>query len=123
MSSFAKQHSGVVYDKAPEPADNEFFYDCTFNKLNGAVLKDCKLFGSRFAMTRPGDIIGLTVTMDCASFSNLELSPEVFDYMLLLMCRTKGNKQKRLDIIEKVIGHDRAFQLLKETELLENEGI
>lgn len=122
MSKFAKIHSGEIFDKAPAPADNEFFYDCVFNKLNGAVLKNCKLFGSRFAMTRPKDIIGLTVTMDCDSFSNLELSPEVFDYLLLLMCRTKGNKQKRLDIIEKVVGHDRAFQLLKETELLENEG-
>src|SRR5208337_2604750 len=108
LQAFREKHSGETFTEAPAPANGALFHRCTFHKLNGAVLKDCKLYGSRFVMTKPEDIIGLTATMDCDTFNNLELSPEVFEYMLLLLCRTSGNTEKRLAIIEKVIGHDRS---------------
>jgi hypothetical protein len=112
-------YSHETFEELPPDTDGAIFYDCTFKKLNGATLKNCTLHSSKFAMTKPEDIIGLTVTMDCNTFKELEFSPEVFDLLLLLICRSKGNNAKRLAIIEHVVGHDRAIQLLKYTELLE----
>ena len=120
LSAFVETHIEEEFHDIPAPKNHASFIDCTFHKLNGAVLKNCKMYGSKFAMTRPEDIIGLTLTMDCNFFSELELSEETFDLLLLLICRTKGNTKKRLQIIENVVGHDRAVQLLKATELLEN---
>jgi len=112
-------YSHQVFTEVPPDADGAIFYDCTFHKLSGAMLKNCTLHSSTFAMTKPEDIIGLTVTMDCNSFKEVELSPEVFDLLLLLLCRSKGNNKKRMAIIENVVGHDRAVQLLRDTERLE----
>lgn len=120
LAAFRPKTVGQVFNEVPAPIEGEMLYDCTFNKLNGGELKNCTLYGSKFAMTKPEHMVGLTITLDCATFDTLELSPEVFDYMLLLLCRTKGNNDKRLAIIEKVVGHDRSVRLLKETELLEN---
>jgi hypothetical protein len=117
--SMKETHARETFDEVPPATKNAVFYKCTFNKLNGGTLKDCVMYGSKFAMTKPEDIIGLTLTMDCNFFSELELSPEVFDLLLLLICRTKGNNAKRLAIIEQVVGHDRAVQVLKDTERLE----
>jgi hypothetical protein len=116
--SVKETHTREVFTE-PISAQRAVFYNCTFNKLAGADLKNCVLYGSTFAMTKPEDIIGLTVTMDCKTFDNLELSPDVFDLLLMLICRTKGNNKKRLAIIEQVVGHDRSVQLLKDTERLE----
>lgn len=119
MQAFQKKFSGETFTEVPSTANDALFHRCTFHKLNGAVLKDCKLYGSRLVMTRPEDIIGITITLNCNTFNNVELSPEVFDYMLLLLCRTSGNTKKRLDIIEHIVGHDRSAMLLRETERLE----
>ncbi len=121
FNAFREKHSSEDITEVPAPKEGALFHRCTFHKLNGAVLKDCKLYGSKFVMTKPQDIIGVTLTMDCDTFTNVELSPEVLDYLLLLICRTSGNNTKRLAIIEKVVGHDRSVQLLKETEYLENQ--
>jgi len=65
-------------------------------------------------MTEPRDVMGVTVSMDCFTFLNLELSPEVLDMFLLLLCKTSGNTQKRKDIVEKIVGRERAIKLLKQ---------
>lgn len=117
--AFREKHIDELFEEVPAPKRNVEFYDCTFNKLGGAVLENCSLSGCKFAMTDPADIIGLTVTMDCFTFSNLELSPEVFDMLLMLICKSKGNNEKRLSIIENVVGHDRAVELLKKMQHLE----
>lgn len=116
---FTEKHVDETFSEVPAPKDKVEFYDCTFHKLAGAVLKDCTMYGSKFAMTKPEDIIGLTLTMDCFFFDNLELSPEVFDMLLLLICKTKGNTDKRLAIIEDIVGHDRAVELLRTMKHLE----
>jgi len=115
------RHYREEFKEVPPAADGDVFYSCTFHKLNGAELKNCTLMHSKLVMTKPEDIIGLTMTLDCNSFNQVELSPEVFDLMLLLLCRSKGNNTKRLKIIEDVVGHDRAVELLKYTEHLERQ--
>lgn len=117
--AFKEKHIDEVFEQAPSPKNNVEFYDCTFKKLAGAMLSNCSLHGCKFAMTKPEDVIGLTLTLDCFSFSNLELSPEVFDFLLLLICKTKGNTAKRRAIIEDVVGHDKAVELLRTFETLE----
>ena len=109
----------VEFNKAPESSDGDKYYDCTFHKLNGVMLKNATLRGSKFAMTKPEDIIGLTITMDCFTFDSLELSEEVFDMMLLLICKTKGNTAKRLRIIRDIVGNDKAAHLLKQMKRLQ----
>jgi hypothetical protein len=117
--AFIEKHIDEVFEEVPAPKRNVEFYDCTFKKLSGAVLENCSLSGCKFAMTKPEDIIGLTVTMDCFSFSNVELSPEVFDLLLLLICKSKGNTEKRKAIIKDIVGHDKAIELLRTLEHLE----
>lgn len=120
MLRFAKEkHMSEEFLDTPPPTSNAEFWDCTFHKLAGATLIDCSLNGCKMAMTKPQDIIGLSLTLDCFTFSNLELSPEVFDFMLLLLCKTKGNVDKRKALLENVVGHDRAIHLLREFENLE----
>lgn len=119
LRAFVEKHIDEEFTDVPSPKTKAEFYDCTFHKLNGATLKDCTMHGSKFVMTKPEDIIGLTLTMDCFFFTELELSPEVFDMLLLLICKTKGNTQKRLKIIEDIVGHDRAVTILNEMKHLE----
>ncbi len=117
--AYKEIHNREVFEEVPPPKNNVEFYNCTFKNLANATLTNCSLSGCKFDMTKPEEIIGLSVTMDCFSFSNLELSPEVFDLLLLLICKTKGNNEKRLAIIETIVGHDRAIELLRELEHLE----
>lgn len=116
---FKEKHIDEVFEGVPSPKKNVEFYGCTFKNLAGAVLQNCSLMGCKFAMTEPEAIIGLTVTMDCFSFGGVELSPEVFDLLLLLMCKSKGNTEKRKKIIEDIVGHDRAVEMLRKLEHLE----
>lgn len=114
LRAFKEKFIDRVFTEVPPPKNNAEFYDCEFQKLGGATLANSSLSGCKFTMTDPRDIIGLTVTMDCFTFENLELSPEVFDMLLLLICKTKGNTEKRLAIIEYIVGHDKAHRLLNE---------
>jgi Zn-finger protein len=116
---FKEIYNRVVFDEVPPPKNNVEFYNCTFHKLGNASLTNCSFNGCKFAMTNPEDIIGLNIAMDCFTFSNLELSPEVFDMLLLLICKTKGNADKRRAIIESVVGHDRSIELLRTLERVE----
>ena len=116
---FKEIHNREVFEEAPSSKNNVEFYNCTFKKLANATLTNCSLSGCKFDMTKPEDIIGLSLTMDCFTFSNLELTPEVFDLLLLLICKTKGNTEKRLAIIENIVGHDKSVELLRTLEHLE----
>lgn len=98
--------------------ENELFFECMFNKLTDLTLKNCVLDRSQFATASVRDALGLTVTLDCHSFSGVELSPLVFDLILSLLLMTKGNDEKRIKL-EEVIGKERVAvlrRLLKVTE-------
>lgn len=98
--------------------ENELFYGCEFDKLNGLTLKHCVLNGSALATTSVKNALGFTVTLDCFSFDGVELSPLLFDLYLSLLLMTKGNEDKKELLIE-VIGRKRAEslqRLLKCTE-------
>lgn len=98
--------------------DNELFFECMFEKLNGLVLKDCDLNYSRFLTNRVCDALGFTLTLDCNSFKNVEYSELLFDLMLALLASTKGNDGKREKLVS-VIGHSRYQALKKLIEVVE----
>lgn len=114
-----EKHIDEEFKEAPPSKRGAEFYDCTFHRLAGVDLLDCTLYGSKFVMKNPEDVIGLGITLDCYTFNNLELSPEVFDFLMLLICKTKGNNEKRRVILENVVGHDRAIELLRTFKNLE----
>ena len=114
-------HIDKDFPEVPPPTDGAEFYGCTFHKLRGARLTNCVLKDCKFVMTKLEDIISVSLSFDCFTFSDLELSEEVFDALLLLICKSSGNTKKRRDIIENIVGHDRALKLLKEMKNLEVE--
>ncbi len=99
--------------------ENALFFNCTFDKLTGLTLKNCVLDRSKFVTTDPKNMLGFTLTLNCHSFENVELSPEVFDTLLLLICKSAGNLEKRLKIINEVVGRDRSYELLKRLREIE----
>jgi hypothetical protein len=94
------------------------FYNCLFKKLNGLLLEGCDLNQSKFLTDEIKDALGFTVTLNCHSFENVEISPLLFDLMLLLLCKSKGNTEKRQKLLD-IIGHDRAYELLKQLKTLD----
>lgn len=86
--------------------------------LAGATLKDCVLRGTRLDITKAADVLNFTVTLNCHSFNNVELSDYLFDLYLVLLLKTKGNTEKRRKLID-IIGKDRVYSILKELEQLE----
>ena len=118
MRQFSRTHISENCSENKGVHENELFFDCTFNKLNGLTLKDCDLNRSKFVTKSLRDALGLTLTLDCHSFSNVEYSEELFDMMLALLTMTKGNDEKRSQLIE-VIGQKKyqaLNRLLKATE-------
>jgi hypothetical protein len=99
--------------------ENELFFGCTFKKLNDLTLKNCDLNGSKFLTDDIRDALGFTLTLDCHSADNVEYSPFLFDLILLLLCKTRGNDEKRKKILFEIIGKDRAKSLLNTLSRLE----
>lgn len=91
--------------------DNELFFNCTFKRLNDLTLKDCVLSHSKFTTDNIQDALGFTLTLDCFSFKDVEFSPLLFDLFLLMAIQSKGNTEKRQQLIQ-LLGKDRVVELL-----------
>lgn len=91
--------------------ENELFFNCTFDKLNGLTLKDCVLSHSKFTTNNIKDALGFTLTLDCFNFKDVEFSPLLFDLYLLMAIQSSGNTEKRKKLIE-ILGKDRVVELL-----------
>jgi hypothetical protein len=97
---------------------DEVFFDCTFDNLNGLVLDHCDLNKSKFVTDNVRDALGLTLTLTCNSFSNVEYSPLLFDLFLVMALKSSGNTEKRRKLID-VIGRERVVELLTAIKDLE----
>ncbi len=64
-------------------------------------------------------MLGFSVTLDCNSFSGVELSPEIFDLICILLVKTKGNVEKRQALIKYVVGSQRSREYLTKLSKLE----
>jgi hypothetical protein len=94
------------------------FYNCLFKKLSGLVLEGCALNQSRFLTDDIKDALNFTLSLNCLSFDNVEFSPLLFDLFLCLAIKSKGNTEKRRQLIE-VVGRDRVRELLMTLKELE----
>jgi len=101
--------------------DDEVFYNCLFRDLNGLTLRNCDLNQSRFLTEDVKQMLTFTVTLNCHSFADVELSATIFDYLLLLLVRTKGNTEKRKQLIEILGGKKRVIEMLRMVQDLEVE--
>jgi hypothetical protein len=113
LRDFNSIHMGEDCSNLSGVHENELFFGCKFNKLAGLTLSNCVLDHSTFETASIRDALGFTVTLDCHSFSGVELSPLVFNLMLSLLLMTKGNDEQR-EQIEQVIGKEKvaAFRRL-----------
>lgn len=88
------------------------FRGCVITKCAGATLLSCCLTDSKFAIDKVEDMLDFTMGLDCAHFSDVEFSEKVFDYLVLLLVRSKGNTKKRLALIEALGGKKQVSRLL-----------
>lgn len=95
--------------------ENALFYNCTIDAVKDAHLHNCVLTSSKFNLHSLADMQGMTVTLDCHSFGQVELSEEAFDYILMLLIKTSGNTAKREKLIEAIGGKAKLVQLLQKT--------
>lgn len=98
--------------------DSELFFNCSFKDLRGLTLRNCVLNRSRFLTDTVEQAMGFTLTLDCASFANVEYSEVLFDLLLMLIIKTKGNTEKRRKLIE-VLGRERVLELGRILESME----
>jgi hypothetical protein len=98
--------------------EDEVFFECTFKKLNGLTLKNCDLNRSKFTTDDIRDALHFTMTLDCNSFDKVEYSPLLFDLLLVLIIKTKGNTEKRKKLIE-IVGEERLKEILVALSSLE----
>lgn len=95
------------------------FRNCTFKRVSGLSLIDCSLWGSRLISDKFEDFLGFSITMQCKSVDELELSETAFDSVLLLLLKTSGNTEKRRKILSEVLGKDKVRNYLKRFSTLE----
>lgn len=86
--------------------------------MRDVTLRNCTLAQSTFLTDKIEDALGFTVTLDCMTFDDLELSPLMFDLLMVLLIKTKGNTEKRRRLID-VLGHERLHEILKAMRQLE----
>ena len=94
------------------------FANCTFDNLNGLILERCDLSRSRFTTSRLRDALNFTVTLNCLSFNQVDMSELLFDLLLCMLLKTRGNTEKREKLVE-VIGRERVLEILAAISRLE----
>lgn len=95
--------------------ENVLYYNCKIDSAKDAHLHNCVLTASSFLPQTLHDIQGLTLTLDCHSFVDVELSEAALDYLLMLLVKTRGNNEKREKIIEAIGGKAKVVALLNQT--------
>lgn len=99
--------------------ENALFWNCKFRDLRGLTLKNCVLTKSEFTTDKLQEALGFTFTVgDCMSFKDVKYSELLFDLLLVMMIQTKGNTDKRRQLID-VVGSDNVLELLRQFKHLD----
>ena len=91
---------------------NGLFFDCDFENISKATLKNCDLNRSRIKPKTFRDMLDVTLTLNCHTFNEVELNELAFDAILALLISTKGNDLKRAKLVD-VIGRSRYNKIKK----------
>ena len=92
--------------------------ECDIIGLRGAQLINCTMTGSRVLVNDVRGLLGVTLTMDCLTFEDVEVPEILLDLLLYLLTRTRGNESKRGSIRALIDGRrvrefDKIFPLLE----------
>lgn len=112
LRDWTETHIQEEVSLAGADKNDALYYECTISSIKGATLKNCVFANSKLKTQSPADVAGATVTLNCHTFGSLELDEDTFDLFLLLLCKTKGNREKRQKIIDDVIGREKVRKLL-----------
>src|SRR5512146_2016906 len=88
LRNFAALHIDEDCTSIKGTHDNELFFNCIFEQLNGLTLRNCDLKQSKFITNSIRDALGFTLTLDCHSADNVEYSPLLFKLFLVLLYKT-----------------------------------
>ena len=75
--------------------NNQLLHRCHITGMSNATFKKCNLRNSHIDIKSLTDILGVTMTLDCFTFNELRLSPEVLDALIFLLTTTAENDEKR----------------------------
>jgi len=98
--------------------ENELFFNCVFDKLNGLNLIGCDLNQSKFKTSSIKDAMGFSMTLSCLSFKGVEYSPLLFDLLLTLITLSVGNDEKRRKVAQ-IIGPEKLAAMKRVLGVLE----
>lgn len=73
----------------------ELFANCRLQRMRGAIFEHCSLQFSRMEPEHLDDILGVTITLDCFSFEDVQYNALALDSILYLLTLTRGNDEKR----------------------------
>lgn len=73
----------------------ELFYNCRFENIRNATFNQCCLLNSKFDARTLADVLGVTMSLDCFTFSGLEFNDVALSSVVQLLSMTKGNDDKR----------------------------
>jgi len=118
LRHFTEQHIDEDLTKTATSYENALLFNCKFKDLRGKSFINCDLNQSQFLTDTVADLLGFSITLDCHSFENVELSELIFNLILLLLYKTKGNDKKRKMLLA-IVGYDEARRILEQLETLE----
>lgn len=99
---WTEQHVGEDLRMQGRHFKNALLQRCRFERMRSAVLDHCCLSESKIEPRRVVDLLGLTVTLDCLSWRDVELNPLAFDMMMYLLAIGRGNDEKRHKLISMI---------------------
>ena len=97
--------------------ENHLFSRCKFRDLSGLTLKNCVLRESMFEPQTLREAMGFTVSMECGTFYKAKPNRLMLEMLLMLVLQTEGNEELRQNIVDHVLGREKAHQLY---ELIRN---
>lgn len=106
LRNYTETHMGeTLPDVRGRRFVNALLSDCTFRKVAGAQFINSVLAGSKLDADDIRDFLGTTMTLDCFTFENLELSPPAFDAILFLLTMTRANDASRAKLEQVIDPH------------------
>lgn len=119
LRQFSSVHIGEDCRTLKGRYENALFNRCRFGNMNDLELINCVLFESTFDTTEPSEALRFSLTLNCNSFHGVTLSPQLFDLLLAMLCKTAGNDDKRQAIVDHVIGRKAARDMFVKLSHLE----
>lgn len=102
MSEYSEVHWGETVDLTGQRLQDAQFHDCVITGLRNTWLVGCDMAGSKVDIRDPVGILDATLTVNCYTFKDVELSEMVFDSMIYLLSLGNGNDAKRRALREMV---------------------